>query len=405
MHCVSSCDKRTSYVPCLQLLLIVWAGRETINILPDDVLLHIFHFDGLLYRHKGFWEPLDWDGMRDDDRMLRLTWNWHRLAHVCRRWRSIIFASPNFLDLRLVCLPGTRLELTGIWPPFPIIISDAVYDVVYNKLRKTFDFDAAIVHTDRVREINLIYLTRPRLQRLVFQMHVQFPALVRLVICCQDRRYNVPALPDGFLGGSAPQLQYFGLHRIPFPALPKFLLSATGLVYLVLKSIPDSGCFSPEAIVTGLAAMANLKSLTIEFCSPVYPRYRNHQRSPPPIRTILPALTHFWFEGDSEYLEDLMARVDAPLLTFFSITFFNQTIFDIPQVAQFMRRMTRFRALNEAYTCISEFGFLVRYPLPAESGESVALSISCGNSDWRLSSLARVLTSIFPEILIGSNNE
>jgi hypothetical protein len=46
---VSSCDKRTSYVPCLQLLLTVWAGRVTINILPDDVLLLIFHFDRVIY--------------------------------------------------------------------------------------------------------------------------------------------------------------------------------------------------------------------------------------------------------------------------------------------------------------------------------------------------------------------
>ena len=49
VHHVSSCDKRTSYVPCLQLLLTVWAGRVTINILPDDVLLLIFHFDRVTY--------------------------------------------------------------------------------------------------------------------------------------------------------------------------------------------------------------------------------------------------------------------------------------------------------------------------------------------------------------------
>ena len=42
----SSGDKRTSwFVSCLKLLLTVWAGRVTINTLPDDVLLLIFHFD------------------------------------------------------------------------------------------------------------------------------------------------------------------------------------------------------------------------------------------------------------------------------------------------------------------------------------------------------------------------
>ena len=347
--------------------------------------------------------------MRDDDRMLRLTWKWHQLAHVCRRWRSIIFASPNFLDLRLVCLPGIRVGLTSIWPPLPIVITDAVDDPVFNKLRKTFDFDAAIVHTDRVREINLIHLTRPRLERLASRMHVPFPALIRLMICCQGRISDVPALPDGFLGGSASQLQYFGLYRIPFPALPKFLLSATNLVYLILKSIPPSGSFRPEAILTGLAVMTNLKYLAIEFCPSWDPPHENRQRPPPPIRTVLPALTHFRFEGVSAFLENLMARVDAPLLTFFSMTFqpifVHQHIFNIPQVAQFMRCMTRFQALNDAYTSISEFGFFVRYSPPSESGESVTLSVSCRDLDWRLSSLPQVLTSIFPEILIVSNNE
>lgn len=32
--CCLSCDKRASYVLCLQLLLTVWAGRLTTNLLP-----------------------------------------------------------------------------------------------------------------------------------------------------------------------------------------------------------------------------------------------------------------------------------------------------------------------------------------------------------------------------------
>ena len=40
----NSCDKRMSNAPCLQLLLTMWAGRVTINIVCDDVLLIIFNF-------------------------------------------------------------------------------------------------------------------------------------------------------------------------------------------------------------------------------------------------------------------------------------------------------------------------------------------------------------------------
>jgi hypothetical protein len=97
-HHVSSCDERMSYVLCLQLVLTLWAGRVTvtINVLPDDVLLIIFLFDRLTF--------LDGRGGRTWGQH----WRWQRLVHVCRRWRSLTFSSPKFLDLKLTCLPNTR---------------------------------------------------------------------------------------------------------------------------------------------------------------------------------------------------------------------------------------------------------------------------------------------------------
>ena len=62
-------------------------------------------------------------------------------VHVCSRWRSVIFASPNILDLRPVCGHGTRVELTGIWPPLPIIIGN-IFDLL---MHEDYGCDAAIV--------------------------------------------------------------------------------------------------------------------------------------------------------------------------------------------------------------------------------------------------------------------
>ena len=77
---------------------------------------------------------------------------WHRLIHVCRRWRSLVFSSPIFLNLKLVCGPWTRVELTStIWPPLPITIRN----MVDWPMPGDYDFDAAIVHPNRVREIDL----------------------------------------------------------------------------------------------------------------------------------------------------------------------------------------------------------------------------------------------------------
>jgi hypothetical protein len=241
------------------------------------------------------------------------------------------------------------VKLTGIWPPLPIIVTDAVNPPI----PRDYDFGAAIMHHNRVCEIDL-RLTRSQLLRLASAMQVKFPALIHLKLDFAGfHSYPdpAPALPDGFLGGSAARLQTLELHSIPFPALPKLLLSATDLVRLTLLDIPHSGHISPEVIVTSLAALANLRSLTIEF---KYTQSRPNweHRSQPPLtlaRTVLPALTRFEFLGVVEYLEDLVARIDAPFLDSISTTFFYRPIFNTPQLAQFMRRTARFETADEAH--------------------------------------------------------
>ena len=56
---------------------------------------------------------------------------------------------------------------------------------------------------------------------------------------------TAPALPGSSLGGSASRLQRLVLLHIPFPVLPKLLLSATHLVDLHLINIPHSGHYFP----------------------------------------------------------------------------------------------------------------------------------------------------------------
>ena len=260
-----------------------------------------------------------------------------------------------------------------------------------------YDFDAAIAHHNRICKINL-YLTSPQLQQLAPAMQEQFPALTDLMLgypgCYSP---PAPALPDGLLGGCAPRLQSLKLKSIPFPALPKFLLSATDLVHLSLRNIPHSGYFSPEAIVTGLAALTNLETLAIGFESPLSRPDQESRLSPPPTHTILPALTRFSFHGVSKYLEDFVARIEAPLLDFIFITFFHQLIFDIPELVRFMQRTRRFQALDETHIDIDHHGVRVE-SFPLTSSGKFGLRISCTKLDWQLSSLAQVVTSVFASV-------
>jgi len=179
------------------------------------------------------------------------------LAHVCKRWRSVIFASSNILNRKLIFEPVTRLELLGIWPPLPIIIRNV------NRPRKSdYNFDFVLMHRDRICAIHLLYSRSSQLDRRVSAMQGQFPALTHLMLDCfaiqRIRRRSVPALPVQFLGGHAPRLQTLELYCISFPTLPKHLLSATDLVRLTLRSMPHSGYISPETMVTCLFALANL---------------------------------------------------------------------------------------------------------------------------------------------------
>jgi hypothetical protein len=139
-----------------------------------------------------------------------------------------------------------------------------------------------------------------------------FPALTSLQILPRGNAGDAAlVLPDSFLGGSAPQLHTLSLDSVSFPVLPNLLLSASCIVHLGLSRIPDSAYISPEAMVTCLSAMTRLLTLDITFESPPSrPNPRPHFQA----RALLPTLVAFWFKGANEYLEDLLARIDAPLL-------------------------------------------------------------------------------------------
>jgi hypothetical protein len=171
--------------------------------------------------------------------------------------------------------------------------------------------------------------------------------------------------------------------RFPFPVLRKLPLFAPNLVNLELSFLPHSGYISPETMVTGLSALTGLKHIHVGFESP---RSRPPQegRHPPPTRSVLPALTELTFNGVSEYLEDLVIRIEAPLLNDLHITFFYQLIFDTPQLAQFISRTSKLKAYDEGRVFFSPSRATI-----ALSGRDsrLELGISCKQLDWQLSSL------------------
>ena len=192
--------------------------------------------------------------------------------------------------------------------------------------------------------------------------------------------------PDLFLGGSAPCLQFLQLAFIPFPGLPKLLFSATRLTEL---NISYSEYISPDAMVSCFAALIRLERLLLEFESPESFPFREHRRPPPPTRTLLPALTQLRFYGVSEYLEDLVVWIDAPLLDDLFISLFDQFIPETAQLARFIGRTPKLKSHNGAHVAFHTSRVRLTLSRLYEKG----LRITFKMVDWQVSSVAQVCTS------------
>jgi F-box-like len=348
-------------------------SRMIIDAIPDDVLLEIFNL---------FVDDYEAHSPTEDA--------WHMLAHTCQRWRDLVFASPCRLNLRLLCTVTRPVRrMLNIWPALPIVII-----VHVRKLQQCMmgDIIAALEQHNRVCEIYIEDIPNQLLTKFA-AMSEPFPVLTNLGLWSFNA--GVPVLPDSFLGGSAPRLEKLVLHGIPFPALPELLLSTSNLVKLDLRGIPLSGYISPEAMVTGLSALSSLQDFRLEFLYPLSQENRENRLLPRLKRAVLPALTSFHFKGDSEYLEDIIAQIDTPLLDRFHVSFFNQLIFHTPFLRHFISRTETFKVSHQADIrfCPDHVEVTLRRPDRMDKQGTLSLEISCGPSDWQLSSLAQICDS------------
>jgi len=345
--------------------------QATVNILADNALLDIFDF----YLNDNV--P---DGFQNID-------EWHTLVHVCRRWRNVVFASPHRLNLRLLCRNDRPVrEMLDSCPALPIVIDD---DWIRTSGVGLDNIIAALKHPDRVCSIGLNDIPSPALEALAATMQVPFPELIRLDLWSSDG--SAPVLPDSFMGGSTPHLQTLTLSSILFPALPSLLLSASDLVSLTLLRLPHSGYISPESMAACLSSLNMLQSLSLGFASP---QSRPDQPSPPlQTRVVLPALTNLSFSGMTDYSEDLFARIDAPVLNKFSMSFFLDLVFYLPHFKQFIGRAKGLKPPKVARMRFDSRS--IRLEFNQQHG-SIVLKIRCHRIDWQVNSIALVCGQLSP---------
>jgi hypothetical protein len=260
-------------------------------------------------------------------------------------------------------------------------------------LSVTDNIIVALGENNRVHDVNLWDLAGWQLEEVIAAMQVSYPELTRLQHSSNDE--TRPVIPDSFLDGSAPRLRHFELDGIPFPGLPKLLLSVNNLLILWLHNIPHSGYISPEAMAALLSVLSSLENFTVQFKSLESHPDLETRSLPSPKRSILPALYSFYFKGVTEYLEEFVTRIDTPQLNEMYITFFNQIDFDTPRLAQFINCTPSLRALNEANVEFNDHTASVqlRYRTSEFGLGDLRMSISCIGPDWQLSSIEQVCNS------------
>ncbi|KAH9170271.1 hypothetical protein EDB89DRAFT_1323589 [Lactarius sanguifluus] len=342
-------------------------------MLPDNVLLEIFDS----YRSQSYWDDVP-------------VWPWHLLVHVCRKWRQIVFESPLHLNLQILCTDRTPVRKNlSIWPAFPILITNHPPGRRSKRSLGQGNVIDALKHPDRVCYVSLD-VTVPQLGKMATAMKKPFPVLAHLDVSVDDG--NAPVLPAKFLGGSAPLLLTIYLNGIPFPALPSLLLSTSDLVVLEVRNIPPNGYISPEAMVASLAALPRLETFTIEFQSATSRPARIH---PPPVtRTVLPSLIYFRFEGASEYLEDLVARIDGPQLYQIITVDLNELVdIRVTQLSEFIDRSVVLKSNLSKVAYVTFFNTGVAFTVSYHArNRRLTWITSCKWIDWQVSHIAPVLS-------------
>ena len=101
-------------------------------------------------------------------------------------------------------------------------------------------------------------------------------------------------------------------------------------------------------------------------------------------------------EGDTEYLDDFVARIHAPHLNNLDVTFFYRNEFDIPQFIQLTSRTPTLEALEKAYVIFEFDGAAVKLSSQKPGYGELKVEVLCRGLTWRVSFLKQFCTSYLP---------
>ena len=360
----------------------------SIHILDDDSLLNIFY----LYRPYFLGEDEN-----DLDRLIggRELWDrgrwWYQLAHVCQRWRNLIFGSASYLGLSLICTNGTPVEnMLAHSPPLPLAVDYDSEDGITTEDEKGIFL--ALEKRHRVRHLRLFFPVQ-KLQKFFAAIDGEFPILEHLILnrWAKDSTASL-MLPEAL---QAPHLRHLMLRGFAHPIRSRLHPTAAGIVTLCLITIRPSAYFQPDILLEWISFMSHLESLEITFTFPVPNRDVQRQLAHTPITThiTLPNLRLFRFRGVSAYLEAVVGRIMTPRLETLQIRLFKQLTFSVPCLTQFMNITGNLRFDNAEIMVKDKAIFVGTFFREADT-DAFSLKIDCWQVDWQLSSVAQISNAL-----------
>ena len=319
-------------------------------------------------------------------------WKWHRLAHVCRKWRDAVFSSPRRLGLKILCEYGAPVEsILTSWPTLPLV---AKFNTGPKLKHIPKNVIVALRLPDRLCEIDL-HVTSSMLASIVEVAQKPCQALESIRITVEAPTGPSILIDNVFLGGSAPHLREIKLDGIafPFPAIRQVLSSTKNLVELHLGNIPNDAYFSPNELVTGLSTSIQLKRLTVDFHSPA--------SSPPPTMTrplvqhaALSSLASLDFHGTSRYLEEFVAQIELPALKHITIRLFNDISFEIPEFCKIIYHLNALRSPTRVIIKHNVDSIGVHFKEGNPLAGNCFLGTSCRQLDWQLSFATEITSQL-----------
>ena len=269
----------------------------------------------------------------------------------------------------------------GCWPEaLPIVVEYGRSPTLGHPVPEDEDnIIAALKQSRRISSIRLT-ITTSLLKKFSIVKGL-FPELADLVVMSQDS-WRV-TLPSALRWG--PRLRTLYLTRVTFPALLKLLTSFINLVHLQLHGVLDDSNVSPHVLTRAFSGMAQLQSLSLLLST------GHHAALPQPLRgrVVFPALTHFDFQGTCTYLDDFVARIDAPRLEDIGLTFFKQLL-HLRQLRMFVDRISMHKSYSRADIQFSGHAAFISFTQPAPSATCLKLHVHHQSSDVQLFSVAQI---------------